>query len=129
MFTRWVRFNSVGVIGACVHLSSLALLTHQFEVNYLLATVLAIEAAVVHNFIWHQKWTWKDRPVNTLKGLWQRLAKFHFSNGLTSMLGNLVLMKGMVDYFNVPVMVSSVTAILVCAVINFLLSDQLVFKS
>jgi len=117
------------VIGAIVHLGSLALLTHIVDMNYLVATVLAIEAAVVHNFIWHQRWTWRDRPVTSLAGIWNRFAKFNISNGLTSIVGNLIIMKGMVDYLNVPVMISSVTAILICALINFLLSDQLVFRS
>jgi putative flippase GtrA len=34
--------------------------------DYLVATALAVEAAVVHNFLWHQRFTWIDRPPREL---------------------------------------------------------------
>ena len=27
--------------------------------NYLVATALAVEGAVVHNFLWHERFTWQ----------------------------------------------------------------------
>jgi len=126
---RWMRFNSVGVIGAVIHLSSLAVLAHGLGMNYLPATALAIEAAVLHNFIWHQNWTWKDRPVATLREVGKRLVTFHMSNGLTSVVGNLLIMKLLVGYLHMPVLPASGTAILICALVNFLLSDRIVFRN
>ena len=45
---RWLKFNFVGLLGIGVQLLALALLTSWLHVNYLLATALAVEAAVVH---------------------------------------------------------------------------------
>jgi putative flippase GtrA len=47
---RWVKFNAVGGIGILVQLGTLTLLRSGLGVNYLLATALAVEAAVLHNF-------------------------------------------------------------------------------
>jgi putative flippase GtrA len=57
MFRRWFKFNSVGAIGVGVQLAVLTLLAGQLGVNYLVATALAVETAVLHNFVWHEKWT------------------------------------------------------------------------
>src|SRR5207237_8971860 len=58
---RWLKFNAVGGIGMLVQLGTLAVLTNGLRVNYLLATALAVEAAVIHNFLWHERFTWADR--------------------------------------------------------------------
>ena len=54
---RWLAFNGVGLLGVGVQLGLVALLTHAAGLHYLLATAIAVEAAVLHNFIWHQRWT------------------------------------------------------------------------
>ena len=61
--TRWLAFNGVGALGVIVQLAVLALLVHGASVHYLVATAIAVEAAVLHNFAWHQRWTWRDRPA------------------------------------------------------------------
>src|SRR5260370_13752978 len=86
----WLKFNAVGGVGVLVQLGVLAVLKSELHVDYLLATVVAVEAAVVHNFLWHERFTWKDRPG---KDRWWRLVKFNLSNGALSILGNLVVMK------------------------------------
>ena len=57
VFRRWLVFNSVGAMGIAVQMSVLLVLTFRFKLGYLLATGLAVEAAVLHNFFWHDRWT------------------------------------------------------------------------
>src|SRR5260370_17265144 len=54
---RWVRFNSVGIAGFVVQLATLWILSRGLGIHYLLATPLAVEIAVLHNFLWHAKVT------------------------------------------------------------------------
>jgi putative flippase GtrA len=61
MFVRWLRFNFVGGIGIFVQFVVLFLMKSVLHLDYLAATALAVEAAVVHNFIWHERYTWADR--------------------------------------------------------------------
>ncbi len=60
MLRSWVRFNAVGIIGLVVQLLVLAVLL-RFGLHYLVATTVAVEAAVLHNFLWHERWTWSER--------------------------------------------------------------------
>jgi putative flippase GtrA len=58
---RWCKFNFVGGIGIGVQFVALFLLKSVLHFNYLAATAIAVESAVVHNFVWHEQFTWVDR--------------------------------------------------------------------
>lgn len=58
---RWWKFNAVGAGGIVVQLVMLAFLKSGLRLNYLAATALAVESTVVHNFFWHERFTWADR--------------------------------------------------------------------
>ena len=81
---RWFVFNAVGLAGFVVQLATLAALVRVVRLHHLVATAIAVEAAVLHNFWWHQRVTWPDRPgVSRRTGL-RRLARFHLLNGAIS---------------------------------------------
>lgn len=128
MFERWLKFNSVGLVGVGVNLGVLALLTHSLGWNYLVASLVAVEAAVLHNFVWHCRWTWKDRASTASRLMASRLMRFHVSNGLVSMLGSLLLMPFLVGLLHLPVVVAGFVSIGACSIANFLLSDRFVFR-
>jgi hypothetical protein len=60
-FARWWRVNLVGGMGIGLQIALLFLLKSVLGLNYLLATGLAVEATVVHNFLWHERYTYADR--------------------------------------------------------------------
>jgi putative flippase GtrA len=121
---RLVKFSLVGGIGIAVQLAVLALLT-MMSMNYLLATGLAVESAVLHNFLWHRRFTWADRAGQQTP---ESLLRFHLSNGLISLLGNLLLMKWLVGSLRWPVLEANATTILICWAANYLASDRWVFR-
>lgn len=125
MARRFIKFNSVGIVGFAVQLGVLALLLH-FGVHYLAATALAVEAAVLHNFVWHQRWTWRDRPATGGSRL-ARLWRFHALNGLVSLVGNVALMRVFVGAFGMPTIPANLLAVLACSLVNYFASDRLVF--
>jgi len=65
---RWCRFNFVGGIGIAVQFVALFLVKSVLYFDYLVATAIAVEAAVVHNFVWHEQFTWADR-VQASRGM------------------------------------------------------------
>ena len=123
---RWLKFNFVGALGIDVQLAALAALT-VLGLGYLAATALAVEAAVVHNFVWHERMTWRDRATPVLRHLLGRFLRFQLANGLISLLGNLLLMRLLVGVFHLPVLLANTGAIAACGVANFFVSDRLVF--
>ncbi|MGA2978858.1 MAG: GtrA family protein [Terriglobales bacterium] len=124
---RWIKFNAVGGIGIGVQLAALAILRSGMKLDYLLATGLAVEIAVIHNFLWHERFTWVDRPAQRPGQSLVRLAKFNATNGAVSIFGNLVLMRLMAGEFKFNYVASDLIAIVLCSLVNFVLGDRFVF--
>lgn len=122
---RWWRFNAVGAMGMVLQLAALALFDRLAPERYLYATAAAIELTLLHNFVWHLHYTWRDR--HGCPGVMSQLLRFHLSNGLVSMLGNLALMRILIHDARMPLLVSNGIAILCCSVVNFCLGDNWVF--
>jgi putative flippase GtrA len=123
----WLRFNAVGLIGVAVQLAILALLRSGLGWSVRLSTVVAVECTVLHNFVWHERWTWAHRKLD-LQRLPGRLLRFNVSNGLISIIGNVVLMELLAVRLQLNYMIANIAAIIACSLLNYFVSDKLVFK-
>jgi len=121
-------FSLVGAAGAVVQLGSLALLVHGLGAPYLPATALAVVLTVQHNFLWHERWTWRDRAEAARPSRWRRCLAFHLGNGLVSLLGNLVVTALAVERLGLAPLPANVVAIAACAAANFLVADRIVWR-
>ena len=107
-----------------MQLGVLAILSRLVSRHYLYASAVAVEVAVLHNFVWHLHYTWRDRQDDS--AVLARLMRFHLSNGLVSMVGNLLLMR-VLHGAGVPLLVANGVAILCCSMVNFWLGDVWAF--
>lgn len=121
---RFFAFNAIGAMGAGVQLACIALLTEVVHVHYAVATSVAVAVAVVHNFVWHRRWTWRDRRT----ACWRSFVRFAISNGIVSLIGNMAVMTTLVSGAHVPVVSASLVAIAICGLLNFVLGDAIVFR-
>lgn len=126
VWMRWMKFNAVGAIGIAVQLIALAILKTILHMPYLIATALAVEAAVIHNFLWHERFTWADRAS---RGSIPRFLKFNLTTGMFSIVGNVFLMKWFVGYLGFPYLTANGAAIALCSIANFAVSHHAVFKA
>jgi putative flippase GtrA len=122
-------FNGVGVLGVGVQVATVAVLIRGADVHYLLATAIAVEAAVLHNFAWHQRWTWGDRPSASRTTTMDRLRRFHLLNGAVSLAGNVGLTAVLSGGLRMDPVHANIAAILACSVLNFVASEVLVFRT
>jgi putative flippase GtrA len=127
-FVRWMKFNLVGAIGIGVQLLFLWTLTG-FGLGYLLATALAVEAAVLHNFIWHERFTWIERCDASIGRTLERLLRFNLTTGIVSIVGNLLFMRLLVGSTHLRPMPANMISIAICSVVNFTVSDRWVFRA
>lgn len=125
---RWLIFNSVGALGFLVQIAALALLMGRLRWGYVPATALAVETAVIHNFWWHERWTWADRPDSGWAGILRRFVRFNLTNGAISIVGNIIFMRLFLDNLPVNYAAANSLAIITCSVLTFFVSDRLVFK-
>lgn len=125
LLLRWLKFHLVGAAGIGVQLGMLTVLAGAFGMHYLLATPLAVEAAILHNFFWHERWTWRDRTgQGSVAG---RIVRFNLSTGTVSVVGNLGLMRLLVGSLGWHYLPANILAIAACGLLNFLLSHYWVF--
>jgi putative flippase GtrA len=122
---RWCKFNVVGAMGMAVQLAALAFFNRCMTGHYLYASAAAIELTLLHNFLWHRRYTWRDRRAAT-KPLHQFL-RFQLSNGLISLLGNLALMRLLIHTAHLPLLVTNLAAIACCSIANFFLGSTWAF--
>ena len=108
-----------------LQLGTLSLFSRWAGGHYLYATAAALELTLLHNFVWHLHFTWRDRRNDS--ALLAQLVQFHLSNGMVSMIGNLALMQLLVGQAHLPLLVSNGIAILCCSIVNFCLGNNWVF--
>lgn len=123
---RGAAFTAVGAMGIAVQLATLAMLTRGLGLHYLPATALAVETAVLHNFAWHERWTWGERTDSY--GRWSRLWTFQLANGVISIGGNVLLMRLLSGMAHMNHLAADIMSIALCSGLNFLAGDRWVFK-
>ena len=130
LLLRWMKFNVVGWIGIGVQLAALALFKSKMHFNYLIATAMAVEITILHNFIWHEHYTWQDRRERNLglRGVARRLLKFNLTTGTFSIAGNVAAMKVFAGTLHINYFVANCFAIIVCSLLNFVMTDRFVFR-
>ncbi len=126
---RWWRFNAVGALGFAVQTLSLSALVSGFHVHFALATVLAVECAVLHNFIWHHRCTWRDRADISRGGWIRQLLLFNASTGAISILGNLLLMTLLTGVLGLHYLAANIISVVTLSLANFGVSHGLVFPA
>ena len=147
VFNRMPRqgvFMAVGGLGFLVQLAALAALMSLADWSWLPATLVSVELAVVHNFFWHERWTWCNRTVapsdrapshlapshlaSSRLALLARLARFHVANGAVSIAGNAVLMALLAGLLGLPAIPANALAVAAMSVANFVIADRWVFS-
>jgi putative flippase GtrA len=84
---------------------------------------VSVEVAVLHNFVWHEAFTWADRRApNRLI----RLLKFNLTTGALSIAGNLAFTKVLAES-GISYIAANAISIALCSFINFFLNDRFVF--
>lgn len=125
---RFARFNVVSAAGFVVQLAIVALLTRWLGVASVAATGLGVGAAIVHNFLWHRRWTWHDR-LSSRGGVPVTFLRFVAGNGAVSLVGNLVIVGVLADGIGLDVVLANVVAVGLCGLLNFQIGDRLVFRA
>ena len=123
---RTIVFAGVGALGFVVQMAALASLLAA-GCPYLPATAISVELAVVHNFFWHERWTWADRIARQY-GVAGRLVRFHVATGSTSIAGSLALTVIYVIWLGLGPLAANALAVASMAVANYLIADRWVFS-
>jgi putative flippase GtrA len=117
---------SVGATGFLLQLATLATLT-RLGVAESLAVAIAVEAAILQNFLWHERWTWQERCHGTRLDVVARFLRFNAASGAISLLGNVGFTMLFVEWLRMPVLVANTLAVGILSAANFVVADRFVF--
>ncbi|HEY1239439.1 MAG TPA: GtrA family protein [Bryobacteraceae bacterium] len=126
--TRFGKFSVVGLMGAVVQVFVFDLLLKPCHLPAAAAAAIAVEIAVLHNFCWHERFTWRERNATSYHRA-ARLWRFHISNGFVPLAVNALLTWFLLRELKAPPVLPAVIAIAFCAPANFLLADRWVFPA
>jgi dolichol-phosphate mannosyltransferase len=134
---RFVKFGIVGGSGVVVNAGLFYVFTTYAAFDHKVASVIAIECAIINNFFWNYFWTWKDRKTESKRSFFFMLLKFNLSSGLIAFVVNwglLVLLTDLLHVnYHIPIsqvsnaFISNLIGIGCGTMVNFFLSHYLVF--
>jgi putative flippase GtrA len=111
--------------GVVVQLTALWALSQLRALPYLAAVALAIEISLLHNFAWHEVWTWRGLAIEQR---WLRLLRFQLGNGLVSLAGNTFFTWLFHQFAGWPLLLSNAAAICCTSILNFVVAAGWVFR-
>ncbi len=126
---RFAAFALVGACGFVVQMLALELLMRATAIGPLAATAVAVEIAVLHNFAWHERWTWRDRRRRRSEATLRRLWQFHLANGALSVGISLGCVALLTQLFGWPPIASNAIAVGITGLLNFLALDRWIFAA
>lgn len=127
MSRRPLAFIVVGAGGFLVQSAILMALTWWGRWPVVPATALAVECALLANFLWHERWTWRERGDLTSRR--QRLLRFHAGNGANSLIGTVALTWLGVHIAGLTPLAANAIAVAVVATANYHVADRWVFRA
>jgi len=115
---RFARFCLVGASGVLVNMGLLWVLTELAGLYYLLSSVIAVETAIVNNFVWNDVWTFHDRRQPGWLERLKRLVKFNAvsAGGLCI---NVAVLWLFTDQFGFHYMVANLVGVAAATMWNF----------
>lgn len=125
--TRIFKFGTVGVSGVAVNSGFLYLLTENYDLDYKLSSIVAIELSIINNYFWNSFWTWSDKKTNGLKPFLNRFMKFQVSTAFIAVI-NYVILVGCTELLHIPYMYSNLIGILIGSTLNFLVGHFWIFR-
>ncbi len=124
---RVFKFGLVGISGIVVNMGVLYFLKENIGLYYMVASLFAIELAILNNFLWNDLWTFKSKTSHKLSSRWHRLVAFHVvsAGGLVINMGILFLLTSV---FGVYYLMSNLVGILLGFVWNFFVNRRVTWQ-
>jgi len=127
---RTARFLAIGWLGFVVQIAAIGALTALAHWPWLPATCVAVEASIVHNYLWHERWTWGDRACASVPApRVVRFAKYNAATGLVAIVGNVGLTALYLSLLTVPAVVANALSVVTLTIVNVVVADRWIFTS
>ena len=93
-----------------------------------IANISSIEISLLFSFFIYKTWVWAEQNWKVRQVLFYQIPMYHVSAGISVITRSLILFP-ILDWMGVNYSINTLLGILVGAVVNYKLSDKMVFKS
>ncbi len=123
-FLRLIKFSIVGVIGAGINTWFLWLFTDFAGLYYLHSSVIAIEIAIILQFLMNDRWTFREQKTTHVEQFMKRIIKSNIwrSGGLAINIGVLYFLT---EHAGVYYLLSNIVGIICAFLLNYLFESRL----
>ena len=125
---KFVKFGLVGVSGIAVNMGVLWFLTELIGLDYLVSSVIAIFLSILNNFIWNDRWTWRERRLPGIRAFLIRFLKFSLVSCITAYVGNWGILYSLTRFLNVHYLVANLIGIAAASILNFIFNHFWTFR-
>jgi putative flippase GtrA len=115
-WTQLFHFCVIGGVGYVINLTVFALLVHTCGLHHIAAAVGAFCIAVINNFVWNRRWTFRHCAVDGRTSF--QAARF-FAVSLGSLCLNIAALELLVGEFEVPELSAQALAVAIAMPVNF----------
>lgn len=126
---RFWKFAFVGGTGVVIFLTGLWLLTMHAGLHYLVAWLIAAEAATLSNFALNRNFTWFERRSEGWQGLLRDGLKYHIAAAGASLIANFLTVLLLKNAFGMSTLASGAIAVWVGVATSFLGAEKVVFTT
>ena len=122
---EFIKYSIVGTSGAIVNMGTFIICTRLFRIPVEYASPVAIETAIISNFIFNSIWTFKKRTVKTI--LFVRFIRFHMVALIAGSVNYIILLM-MVYGFGSSDILANIIGIVSAMIVNFILNSRWTWK-
>lgn len=124
---RMTRFAAVGAPGTVGNLLVMALLVHgPFDINYVVAAVIAAEISILHNFVLQERFVFRDMR-DGVNSWWSRLTQHLLFNNAEALVRMPFLIL-LVERMHVWALLAQAVTLAIAFVARFLFVSRVVYR-
>ena len=121
MIVSWV---GMGVNTLCLYLFK-----GVWRIPIIPASLMAIEIAIVHNFVWYRYWAWGDRTeAGSRPPFFRQLVIYNAATGLVDLTVNVSILWLLYKVFGVHYLIANIIGMILGPFFKFWINEKLIFK-
>ena len=125
---RGGKFIAVAWLGMLVNSAVLFTLKGGLHVPLIPASMIAIEVAIIHNFIWHRQWAWAERNNGHNKPFFRQLLLYNVATGVVDFSVNVSVLWMLSTFLHVHYLLANIAGMCAGPFVKFWLNDKIIFK-
>jgi putative flippase GtrA len=123
------KFMIVAWMGMLVNTGCLYLFKGVLGIRLIPASLMAIEIAIIHNFIWLRLWAWSDRgATNGRPPFLKQLLIYNAATGAVDLAANVSILWILAALFGIHYLIANLAGMILGPFIKFWLNEKLIFK-